>query len=362
MDALEPSWRFSPGGLFFLAVAGASDVPPDAPPDALAAAWNLARSQGLAPLFAAFALDHPALEWPESVRDAALLTRRSILSRNLQLLSLLERIRHAFDGAGIPWLSIKGPVFTAQFAGDLSLRASSDLDVLVRPDDVASAAARFRELGILSHRPPRPFFSRLGVRGHEHRFFSSSPRFLVELHWNFASQCYEIVDLDAAFRRSRVARLPEGSFPSPSAEDSLLFAALHGFGHRWERLDHAKVLDWILREPTTSPGSRRIPRSLDWDYVLYAAAKTRKTRALLLGLSLARDWLGSPLPDSILRLAEADPALPRLVRWADGNFAGASISRSRVGALAFKLRALETNRDRTMLLLRALAKPAINAR
>ena len=362
MESLETGWRRSPAGQAFLAVAGGSGVAPDVPSDVLAAAWSLARSQGLAPLFASCVLGSPDRPWPDSVREDALLARRSILSRNVQLLALLERIRHALDGAGIPWLSIKGPVFTAQYAGDLSLRASSDLDVLVRPADVANAAARFRELGIHSPRPPRPFARWLGVRGHEHRFLSSSPRFLVELHWNFASDCYEIVDLDAAFRRSRIAKMPEGSFPAPSPEDALMFAALHGFGHRWERLDHAKVIDWILCEPIPAAGRHRIPRSIDWDYVLYAAAKSRKTRALLLGLLLAREWLGSPLPDPILRLADADAALPRLVLWAGRNFENGGPSKSAAGAMAFKMRTLETHRDRIFLLLRALAKPAINAR
>jgi hypothetical protein len=321
-----------------------------------AGAWTLAVAHGLGPWIARQVLDRPQ-PWPEEVRRESQAMRHAAIYRNVRLSALLERIRHALDGARAPWISLKGPAFTEQYAGDPSLRASSDLDVLVRPADVPRVHDLFRQIQIEARSPPRPFARILGVRQHEHPYYSAEPRQLVELHWNLASDCYAIVDVETVFRRAKPFRAPAGAFAVPSTEDALLFACLHSLGHRWNRLYHAKAIDWILAE--TTPDGRRLPRSLDWDYVRYASGKSRKTRAFLLGLAVARRWMDSPLPDSLLDAIAADPALPSLLAAVAANLGDAGPSRSSLRTLGFKWRALETFSDRAGLALRAVVKYAL---
>ena len=355
MESTSPAWRDTPAGDCLLAIARGNACPAPAP-ETLAAAWNLAKTNGLAPSMAVYVLGLPPANAPDIVRAEARQTRDFALFRNLQLLGVLKKIQHALEGGGIPWISMKGPVFTEQYAGDISLRLSGDLDVLVRPRDVPLAESILAGIGIASPSPARPFARWLGIRQHEHSYHSQSPRYLVELHWSLASDCYEIVDLDTVFRRSRVAKLDSGAFPVLSPEDALLYAALHALGHRWEHAYHLKTLDWILHETQPGRDGTRLPRSLDWDYVTYAAAKARKTRALLLGLALARDWLGAYLPDQLLRMISSDPALPSLQRLVADNFRGGGPAASSLKTLLFKWRALETTRDRSNLLARAVVK------
>ena len=228
--------------------------------------------------------------------------------RNIQLLALLGDIQRALAGASIPWIALKGPVFTGQYVGDLGLRTSSDLDVLVRPVDVPRVDQLFRGLQITSQVPVCPQAHPLGVRGHEHKYYSKSPRYLVELHWDLVWRtCYEIVDPEAVFRRAGMVRLEGGEFPVLSPEEALLYAAMHAFEHRWDRFHLLKTLDWILNG---QPGWGK--ESLDWGFILDAAAKTNKTRVLLLGLT----WrvVAAGAVGGMNARIDADPVLATLAK------------------------------------------------
>lgn len=356
MTAPPPSWRASAGGDLFLAIArgeGQASLPAGNG-DALSEAWRLAKAQGLLPLASHFVLNHPQMDWPAAICDEARKMRDFTLFRNVQLMAMLGKIQKTLDGGGIPWISMKGPVFTEQYAGCPTLRLSGDLDILVHPRDAQKADALFRGMDITCARPLRPATRWLGVQQHEHPYYSAAPRFLIELHWSLASECYEIVNSEMAFRRSRLAKVEGGTFPVLSPEDTLLFAAMHSLGHRWSHFYHVKNIDWILHETLPGKAGQKNARTLDWDYILYAAAKTRKTRALLLGLSLAREELAAKLPDSIQQRIDSDPALPRLQAQAARNFLGTGPGKSSWQTLLFKWRALESGRDRTGLFLRAL--------
>lgn len=351
MAVLSPSCFNSPGGRLFLAICRGEtrSTPDDAA--AMTAAWALAGYHGLEPLAAGYILAHPDDGWPAELRSEAKKARDFALFRNIQLLALLAEIQGALDGAGIPWIALKGPVFAGQYAGDLALRTSSDLDVLVRPVDVPQVDRLFRGLGIASPTSVSPHARPLGVRGHEHKYYSPPPRHLVELHWDLVWRtCYEIVDPEAVFRRAGTARLEGGAFPVLSPEEALLYAAMHAFEHRWDRFHQLKTMDWILI------GRRGWGKeTLDWNFILGSAAKTKKTRVLLLGLVLARELLHRELPQAVDARIDADPVLAALANQVCDNFGGTGPARSLARTLLLKCRALETMRDRSTLVFCTVA-------
>jgi polysaccharide transporter, PST family len=66
--------------------------------------------------------------------------RRSWVKNNL-LLGRTSEIADALRAAGIPTLFLEGPTYAARFYGDLSLRPTSSVHVLVPPSDAAEASA-----------------------------------------------------------------------------------------------------------------------------------------------------------------------------------------------------------------------------
>jgi len=330
-------------------LAGDADVPVMSP-DSAQDLWRLAQANRVTPALARCIQSDPESAWPDELRTKACEATAFSRFRNILLMALLNRIAKAFNEAGIDWIALKGPVFTAQYYGDLSARVSGDLDVLVLPAAVPAAVKALTALGILPTRPVQHQTRRFGVLPHEFKFYSPSPRFLVELHSSLSSACYEGVPVETVFARRQSFSLEGTAYPVMSPEDTLLFACLHGFGHRWEHLTLTYSVDRVLRCTA--------PKGLDWDYITHRMQASRKQRAVLLALALSRRCFESPLPDSILRRGEADRSLPRLQAEV---FDRMGKPRSQVPSrsiLHFKWRVLESPADRLGLLGRTCARCA----
>lgn len=307
--------------------------------------WNLAEVQGVTATVARQIQKQSTTEWASSLLTRANNCLRFTLVRNVQLLDILRHIREAFQEEGHAWISMKGPVFTEQYYGDHALRPSGDLDVLVRPADVGAADRALRRIGIVPRSPVIAERRIFGVLPHEHRYYSETPRYLVELHWSLADGCYSIVDTDAAFNRRMICGTSTDAWPVLSAEDTLLYACMHGFGHRWEHLSHILNVYRILEQTH---------HTLDWEYVVKTARQHGKERALLLALSLARHLFTAPIPETVRLLIEQNRMLLRLRQDVLCNMTIRGPVHSRQHVLVFKLRGLETRQDRLKLLLRTL--------
>ncbi len=75
-----------------------------------------------------------------------------------------------------------------------------------------------------------------------------------------------------------------------------LMLCVHGTQHYWERLSWICDIAELLRKH----------RDFDWNSLLKTAAQTGGQRMLFLGLSLAHELLGTPLPDEILHRIEKE--------------------------------------------------------
>ena len=74
------------------------------------------------------------------------ISRRSWVKNNL-LLGRASEIVGTLRAAGIPALFLEGPTYAARFYGDLSLRPTSSVHVLVPPSDAAEASTRLEREG-----------------------------------------------------------------------------------------------------------------------------------------------------------------------------------------------------------------------
>src|ERR1035437_3431615 len=89
----------------------------------------------------------PGLEIPEPAKQE--LQKRSDACR-MQAVSqclLLAQILKAFNRAGIPVMTLKGPILSFDLYGDLGLRQCHDLDIAVTPADLPSAQACMENMG-----------------------------------------------------------------------------------------------------------------------------------------------------------------------------------------------------------------------
>ena len=211
------------------------------------------------------------------------------MRRLTELTALLER-------AGVPALPYKGPTLSLQLYGDVALRQSVDLDLVVPFDRYADARAALVAHGL----PPRGGHSRTQERtlfawlGHAP--FGRGADF-VELHWRFADRRFPFpLTAERALACARVLRVGGQALPVMHDVDLLAVLAMHGARHLYERLEW---LAGVTRLLVTWQGEA--------DRLVVHAESLRARRMLLVSVDMAQRVLGFAPGDDWSRVLASDP-------------------------------------------------------
>lgn len=278
----------------------------------------------------------PAILAP--IREAAL----EQASRNCFLVGELLEILSIFGRLQIEAVALKGPELALRFYGHLSTREFYDLDILVHPADIERARTALEERGY--HAPPiTSSIADLSRRGHNHlTFVRHDGAAEVEIHWAL-NTWLERAALEQTGIWSRVRGITIANQPVPvlCIEDTLLFLCIHGFKHRWSRLNWLIDIAYIVRSQ----------EALDWGAVIRRSREVGCYRILLSGLGLAASLLGSVIPPDVEQLIQADPSTFNLVEQVRSAILHA---RPIAGpdAILYTLRARECLRDHLVLTMR----------
>lgn len=226
---------------------------------------------------------------------------RSASSRGLLLTSELLRLLKRWEAAGVQAIPFKGPALAASLYGDPALRHFDDLDVLVRPQDFTAAKQVVFALGYQPKERHKFHESFVLARGNS--------EIVVELHWNIMDEDFPMrLDIDGIWKRRAAFALGGAKTTTLAPEDLLLFLCVHGSRHLWLRLQWlCDVAQLLKRNP-----------ALDWAQVMERAKIARGQRMLYLGIFLANDLLGAPLPPGIEQTVHHDlhtAELARQVKW-----------------------------------------------
>lgn len=208
------------------------------------------------------------------VEEKALRQLQARCERNnltiMKLMAELIRIARRFDREGIQMISLKGPALGLALYGDLSLRTSRDLDLLVSPEEVDAAEQILISMGYAGHCQTAGFTPRqrryLLERGH-HFNYVNGDGVEVELHWQYADD--HSVDFAALWAGRMSVTAFEERLNLLENEENFLYLLHHGTRHGWMRLR------WILdiREIALRGG-------MDWGSVRVKAQARGMTRML----------------------------------------------------------------------------------
>jgi hypothetical protein len=235
---------------------------------------------------------------PPAVLDRLRTDYQANAHRNLVLSGDLLRLLRLFKANDIPVVPLKGPVLAANVYGDVSLRQFGDLDVLLHERDIARAKELLLAHGYQPAMEMTAAQESATLRHHcEYLMVSDSGRVIVELHWRIIPSWFPFpLNGDHLLSRLTQVSLGGASLPSVTPEDLLLIICVHSTKHLWTKLawicDVAEVI--------------RASDGLDWDLLMTRARRLGGERMLLLGLSLAHELLGAPLPEKVLRKASSE--------------------------------------------------------
>ena len=277
--------------------AGATDA------DAVGAAaadvsnWDLAiemaRAEGLL-LLLARALTQAVASAPvrQRVDDAA----APLAAQSLDRVRTLTRLTEALTRAGVRVLPYKGPMLSLQLYGDVALRDSADLDLVVPRDAYLRARAVLEREGFTSRgghsvRQERAIFGWLG-----HASFGGGDRSMVELHWRFAPYQFPFaLSPDDAMDRSRLVTVGGHRLRLMAQRDLAVTLAMHGARHLYERLEWLAGVARLVRDQGAEVAA-----------LLDHAERLRARRLLLVSVGVMREVLGIPLDDAWNRALAED--------------------------------------------------------
>jgi hypothetical protein len=243
----------------------------------------------------------PVTEWLQSVSVSG-------AARRLLLLSELKGVLTDLEAGGAPGVVWKGPALAYTVYPRPELRPFSDLDILVRRRDVSRAREVLGSRGYA----PRPGLAlpdgeSFARSDHTVPMIHGPTGVCVDLHWGGGVRYFSsAMDTDMLCEQARTIVVGDTPIPALMLEPMLLALSVHGAKHRpfpWPRLKWITDVEAFLR---TYPEDQ-------WTALLARARVAGCQRMVLLGIGLARELLGAPVPAAAADAIRDDPAVTPLV-------------------------------------------------
>ena len=224
----------------------------------------------------------------------------------------LIRIIEHLSARGIEVMPYKGLALAEALYGDIALRQSGDIDLLIHPQDLRGIREAVGEIGYTPHQPLSETEERAYLKsGYECAFDSAAGRNLLEVQWAIQPRFYAVdLAMEGLFQRAVEVTIAGHPMKTPSPEDLLLVLSVHAAKHVWNRLlwlcDIARLMS--------------LPR-LDWSWIKMQTKDLGITRILRVTMLTANRLLraaipnaaNDDLPEDEVTLALADEIPPHIV-------------------------------------------------
>jgi hypothetical protein len=248
-----------------------------------------------------------ALELPANIREEVEKAYRANQARAVLREHLLKQVAEAFESEGVSVIPLKGAAYLETLYGDIGLRAMSDVDLLVHPDDFLKTIQVMVRLGyglrekdkhaniIWFADLPREYWPKelsfLGERG-----------LVIELHQALIASWFQPafpVDLEALWKESRQVEeqrtLPGGGVSlwkrHLSAGDTLAYMCLHLAMHGMQFPQAYTDLDAYIRA---------LPVSWNWEEFLARVNQWQVRSSAYHAFLYCQKFMNTPLPEDLL--------------------------------------------------------------
>jgi hypothetical protein len=226
--------------------------------------------------------------------------RAQVLSA-LQMTAELFRLVEQFRDAGLDIVLVKGPTLALRAYGDTGAREYSDLDFLVRQQDILRATELMISAGYQPEIPVEAL-SPQRIPG-QYLFVRIAAPLLVEFHTERTMRYFPLgLPIEEFFARRQYVTVDGYRIPALAIEDELLLICIHGSKHLWDRLSLvADVAAFVTRQT-----------SLNWERTFATARAVGAERMLHTGLLLAGNLLGAVLPQNVQARLQSDRSASHL--------------------------------------------------
>jgi hypothetical protein len=225
------------------------------------------------------------------------------VQKTLLLSRELIRIVDRLSGFGIEVMPYKGLALAETVYGDVALRQSGDIDLLIRAADFRRVREAVSELGYTPHVPLSEVEEQAYLKpGYECAFDGAFGHNLLEVQWAIQPRFYAAdLDMDGLFDRAITTTVAGYPIKTPCMEDLFVVLALHAAKHVWSRLIWLCDLARIMNRP-----------ELNWKQIASTAKKLGILRILHITLILTNRILDASIPLAPEEILPTDSAALRL--------------------------------------------------
>lgn len=212
----------------------------------------------------------------------------------LKLSGEMEQLSRLFTENQISLLFLKGPVIAVDLYGDISLRTSNDLDVMVPIHCLESVDGLLLKLGYVKDDYFSTFLNEWRWRHHHVSYFHPQKGIKLEIHWRLNPGPAKEPNFHELWERRRTSSLSSYPIYLLGKEDLFLFLASHGARHGWSRLRWLVDIHQIAKQ------------EMDWNKVTQLMKKYHYLQIGGQVLILASKLLNTPLTKEMKELIKGD--------------------------------------------------------
>lgn len=264
---------------------------------------ELAQKQSVAPLLYARLKERGITPSPAIAQQLRKIYLVSV-ARNTRLLHEVGKILRALQAVDIPVIPLKGTCLAEAVYDNLALRQIGDVDLLVKPADLAKALAVLRTLGYVAAHP----FEIESIRQESHHMPQLSKRggVTLELHWTIVNPRHKVHfddnDLDQVWSRATPVKIGGVQVLMLSPTDLLWHLCLHAsVQHRFDGIGLKGFWDMALV-------ILRYGDEIDWEQFTRRVNQWGMANGMHLALQLTEEWTGVVIPAPVMRsLLHATP-------------------------------------------------------
>ena len=167
----------------------------------------------------------------------------------LQLSAEMNEIGKLFADHDIDALFLKGPAIAHDLFGDISLRTSKDLDVLIPIDQLEKAQYILKDIGYEQVVSLESLFNEWKWRFKDISFYHPDKEIQVELHWRLNNWPAKEPSFKELWSRRRVSTFTQHPCCFLGEEDLFYYLVTHGARHGWFRLRWLMDVQQFMKRP-----------------------------------------------------------------------------------------------------------------
>lgn len=211
----------------------------------------------------------------------------------LMLTGESESISRIFNDQKIRTLFLKGSILGAHLYGDLSLRTSSDIDILIPIEDLERAESTLLNLGYVKDDYILTVLNDWKWRHHHITFMHPEKKIKLEIHWRLNPGPSWNQSFEDLWERKKGSSITDFPLHMLGEEDLFLFLVSHGARHGWSRLRWLVDID------------RLVSRDLNWSCIKRLLKKYQLTQVGGQALFLSSELLNSYNPSELKEISNS---------------------------------------------------------